>query len=84
MEGTCNTGLAVEVTQSIYRALSLSLPTDAASTDPLPVVTQDSRPAVRTISPPHLPAAYDGSPVVHHDLKTSGTSDYAYTFAGST
>jgi len=51
------------------------LPADVATVEPLPDLAQDRRPTVRTNSPPH------GSPV-SHDLKTSGSSDYAYTYAG--
>lgn len=51
------------------------LPADVATVEPLSDVAQDRRPTVRTSSPPH------GSPVPH-DLKTSGSSDYAYTYAG--
>jgi hypothetical protein len=49
--------------------------------EPPPDVEQDRRPAVRTNMPPHLPPSYNGSPV-HHDLKTLGSSDYAYTYSG--
>lgn len=51
------------------------LPADVATVEPLPDLAQDLRPAVRTNSPPHV------SPVPY-DLKTSGSSDYAYTYAG--
>lgn len=46
--------------------------------EPPPDVEQDRRPAVRTNMPPH---SYNGSPA-HHDLKTLGSSDYAYTYSG--
>jgi hypothetical protein len=49
--------------------------------EPPPDVEQDRRPAVRTNTPPHLPSSYKGSPA-HHDLKTLGSSDYAYTYSG--
>ena len=51
------------------------LTADVATVEPLPDLAQDRRPTVRTNSPPH------GSPVPH-DLKTSGSSDYAYTYSG--
>jgi hypothetical protein len=60
---------------------SVFLPTDVATVEPPPDVEQDRRPAVRTNMPPQLPPSYNGSPV-HHDLKTVGSSDYAYTYSG--
>ena len=57
------------------KLLTVFLPADVATVEPLPDVAQDRRPTVRTNSPPHgLPMA--------HDLKTLASSDYAYTYPG--
>jgi hypothetical protein len=68
----------VAIIMYVYDKLKLRtafLPADVATVEPLPDVAQDRRPTVRTNSLPQ------GSPVPH-DLKTSGSSDYAYTYAG--
>lgn len=58
------------------------LPTDVATLQPPTDVAQARHPTVRTSIQPHLSATvYDGSPV-HHDLKPSGSSDFAYTYQG--
>ncbi|XP_069705744.1 uncharacterized protein [Periplaneta americana] len=55
---------------------------DVSPQDPPSDVAQDRRPSVRTNMTPHQTSSYDGPPVHHHDLKTSGSSDYAYTYPG--
>jgi len=71
-----NTGVAIFTYMFDKPKLQTAfLPADVATVEPLPDVAQDRHPTVRTNSPPH------GSPVPH-DLRTSGSSDYAYTYAG--
>ena len=71
-----NTGVAIIMyVFDKSKLLTVFLPADVATVEPLPDVAQDRRPTVRTNSPPHgLPMA--------HDLKTLASSDYAYTYPG--